>query len=284
LLSIDSKGLSEEDVVEVEYFLISDAPKEDQDKPHRDWVSAVSGSGQGHMASGCYDKIARMFPPGAKEEDAVELHGHTEAVTSVSLSDDGAKLASGSLDHTVRAWCIGGGHARLEGHSAGVSCVEVYKERIISGSADKTLKLWALPTHDEVAGSGGESKKVSKGAKAAKVSEGEGDVKVRGCLSTLIAHTAPVTGAGWGEEGRVWSGSWDHSVRGWDVETQSDTAVMSGGHAVTSVAVMNVGAQRGALVASGHTDRIVRVWDPRSGGAAMVSAALSSHKGWVSAG
>ena len=34
------------------------------------------------------------------------LWGHTESVFAVALSTDGAKIVSGSLDKTVRVWSV----------------------------------------------------------------------------------------------------------------------------------------------------------------------------------
>src|SRR5436309_15525764 len=53
------------------------------------------------------------------------LEGHEGSVTSVAWSGDGRRLASGSLDNTVRVWEVGTGKAErvLEGHTGPVNSV-----------------------------------------------------------------------------------------------------------------------------------------------------------------
>ena len=61
---------------------------------------------------------------------------------------DGSRIASGSLDRTVRVWdvatkeCV----ATLEGHTESVSAVCSLGDgsRIASGSGDNTVRVWLL--------------------------------------------------------------------------------------------------------------------------------------------
>jgi hypothetical protein len=71
------------------------------------------------------------------------------------------------------------------------------------------------------------------------------------------------------------------------MDTLQDTVTLSGGHAVSSLSVCHSDDEKSKstrLVASGHTDRVIRIWDPRSTHAAMVAHSLHSHKGWVTGG
>ena len=57
------------------------------------------------------------------------------------------RIVSGSWDKTLKVWNVAAGRclATLEGHSKGVMCVAVLPDgrRVVSGSADMTLKLFA---------------------------------------------------------------------------------------------------------------------------------------------
>ena len=47
-----------------------------------------------------------------------------------------------------RAWMGGQCHVRtFEGHSGGISCVQFDGGRIVSGSHDKTIKVWNVKTN-----------------------------------------------------------------------------------------------------------------------------------------
>jgi WD40 repeat protein len=60
----------------------------------------------------------------------VVLKGHTERVMSLAFSPDGRMILSGSQDRTIRLWGVGSGLelARLEGHTGLVRCVVFSRE------------------------------------------------------------------------------------------------------------------------------------------------------------
>jgi WD40 repeat protein len=69
------------------------------------------------------------------------LVGHTQLVTCVKVSDK--SIISGSDDKTIRIWNEAGQLQKtLEGHKKPVTCLQVVDNTIISGSEDKTIGIW----------------------------------------------------------------------------------------------------------------------------------------------
>jgi WD40 repeat protein len=114
------------------------------------------------------------------------LEGHSGHVTSMVFSPDGSRVASGSVDTTVRVWDAQTGQCQhtLEGHSSGVTRMVFSPDgsRAASGSVDTTVRVW--------------------------------DVQTGQCQHTLEGHSDGVISVVFSPDGsRVASGSWDKTVR-----------------------------------------------------------------------
>jgi ribosome biogenesis protein YTM1 len=148
---------------------------------------------------------------------------------------------------------------------------------IASGSFDNSIRLWAVPSasastkedlNDSAAG----------GVKKRRTAMG-GELTTISTVYTLLGHAGPVS-ALCSARSELYSASWDHTVRRWDVETGLNTQLLSCDHAATSCSLQTVD---GGLLASGHTDGLVRLWDPRVQEGSMVRRVLKSHSRWVAA-
>ena len=78
--------------------------------------------------------------------DLLTLQGHDSKVTSVAFSLDGRRIASGSVDETIKVWdaMTGKETLTLQGHDSNVTSVAFSLDgrRIASGSVDETIKVW----------------------------------------------------------------------------------------------------------------------------------------------
>jgi len=116
--------------------------------------------------------------------------------------------------------------------------------QVVSGSYDKTVRIWNVTT-------------------------GEVEAELKG-------HTNKVTSVAFSQDGsRVVSGSYDRTVRIWNVMTGEVEAELKG-HTdeVNSVAF----SQDGSQVVSGSDDKTVRIWNVTTG---EVEAELKGHTKWV---
>ena len=122
---------------------------------------------------------------------------HAKEVRSVSIH--GRRIASGSADGTVKVWAPTGRGAglscqqTLRGHGDAVSSLAFRPDDLnvlVTGSWDKTVKLWDLSTST--------------------------------CLSTMRGHTDRVWSVCFSSDGKqLTSGSEDRTVRNWDLATRA---------------------------------------------------------------
>ncbi|NEO28240.1 MAG: PQQ-binding-like beta-propeller repeat protein, partial [Kamptonema sp. SIO4C4] len=159
----------------------------------------------------------------------------------------------------------------LVGHSSDVTAVAVTPEGlVISGSLDKTLKVWNIETGKELRTLIGHSSDVTAVAVTpeGQVISGSGDntLKVWDMetgkeLRTLTGHSSRVEAVAVTPEGLVISGSFDNTLKVWDMETGKELRTLTGhSDRVTAVAVTPEG-----LVISGSGDKTLKVWDMETG-------------------
>ncbi len=248
----------------------------------------VQGSNQWLIDSALREALAQPY-------FNTTLSGHENWVRSVAFSPDGAWLASGSGDGTIRLWPVNQPEAApvvLSGHEDGVRSVAFSPDGawLASGSNDGTVRLWPVsqPEAKPVLLRGHEDwvNSVAFSPDGAWLASGSSDRTVRlwqvsqpeAAPVVLSGHESSVLSVAFSPDG-VWlaSGSDDRTVRLWSVSRPEAEPVVLSGHesTVDSVAF----SPDGIWLASGGLDGTVRLWQVSQPEAEPVI--LSGHGGGV---
>ena len=110
------------------------------------------------MGSGCFravtDNSLRLWDA-ATGKVLRCFAGHTNSVFRVTISPNGKRALSGSLDKTVRLWDLESGKELrcFRGHEGGAVCGVAFApdgKSVLSGGVDNTLRLWNVETGKEL--------------------------------------------------------------------------------------------------------------------------------------
>jgi WD40 repeat protein len=181
---------------------------------------------------------------------ASTLVGHSQAVTSVAFSPDGATLASGSEDKTIEMWKLDAQKRwyTLTGHSDWVTCVAFSPDgaTLASGGRDKMIHIW--------------------------------DLKKGKWWFGLTGHADRVHAVAFSPDGQVLaSGSRDKTVQLWNLNKGKRMSALTGHAGGVEAVAFSPG---GEFLASGSRDKTVQLWDWQAG---KPICTLAEHGDWVRA-
>ncbi|KAF9964750.1 hypothetical protein BGZ70_005990 [Mortierella alpina] len=160
---------------------------------------------------------------------------HDAEVNTVSLSNGGSMVATGSNDKKIKIWDIKTGSLKstLTGCLQSVMCVSfnATDELLLGASNDNAARLWHLGTGRP--------------------------------RHTLTGHIGKVFSARFNpDSSKVVSGSHDRTIKVWDLQKGYCIRTMFTFASVNDVCLMDFD---GSTIASGHLDNNLRFWDARSG-------------------
>lgn len=192
------------------------------------------------------------------------IPGHTapiKAVTWISVNDTIGTFASASQDQNVMIWewnietnavdCI----YVCKGHERGVDSLasSPSSKLLASGSWDTLLKIWSCELH----GNNADDDDDDDDGVSSKRLKGE---QTRTPISTLSGHREAISGIQWLNEETILTGSWDHTLRVWDLSNGGIKTEINGNKPIFSISHSKLNG----LVVTGSADKNIRLYDLRS--------------------
>jgi WD40 repeat protein len=205
---------------------------------HAEAVNQVTVTPDGRLAASCSDDCTVKVWDLNRRLLVWNLIGHTESVIKVSIDRKGRRgvsITKGRLRHEMCLWDIENGRLlhELKGHKERIAAVTMTADggRVISGSADQTIKIW--------------------------------DVESGRLTNTFSGHNSVVRAVALTPDACLAvSGSWDRNLKVWDLRGMKEVRTLRG-HAseVVDVSLTHDGRQ----LVSISRDRILKVWNPLAG-------------------
>ncbi|XP_066966913.1 ribosome biogenesis protein WDR12 homolog [Macrobrachium rosenbergii] len=286
---LEEDDISLEKVIEIEYVKQQPPPTPKDSLQHDDWVSTLQCTDK-WLLTGCYDNTVHLWDAdglhAGKGEKAhtLTIPAHKAPVKAVAWvhTDSPTKtFISASIDQTAVVWvwqsntntveCV----SECRGHSQSVESVAVSPscKRFATGSWDNMLKIWSLgkPSVLEEAAADDSEQEKKKIKGSAKKPEKKTPIM------TLSGHTESVGSVVWMSNEEVITGSWDHSLRIWDLEIGGLRSQYNSNCAIFSVTFSPLNG----TVLTGCADKYIRLYDPRVSDGSIVQQKYISHTKWV---
>jgi ribosome biogenesis protein YTM1 len=274
--------------------------------------------------SGCYDGSIHAYK--RKTDNSLikvdfKMAGTSGPIKAMATSqiDDKIWIASASLDHTlnIHTFESENGNGRLQSYG---QCVLAENELGLSSSAFTSLDFSSTKSTNILASGNGNGKisiwnvknvvennttgsdrKRQKDSSRKKSKPSSSDQEIEAAVHFENSHSQSVTGLSWGNHNKLpesfdgskgggsgthlVSGSWDHSIKLWDVEKENCLLTLNGARVVSC---LDTSYHSEGIVATGHPDCTIRLWDLRTNSSKQNTVLISdnsfrpSHKAWVS--
>jgi len=208
------------------------------------------------------------------------MAAHKDYITSVAVNPGGTRIASVSLDKTIKLWDLESGRElrTISNIGGSVNAVSFSPDgkTLIHGAEDKTIRIWDAETGRAIRTINGHSGYVNEaryspdGKRIASCADDKlikiWDAETGREIRTLSGHTDLVTVIAWSPDGkRIASGSdeKEKAIRIWDAETGRVLQTISGqGGRVRGIAYSPDGKKIASCTAE---EPALKIWDAETG-------------------
>ncbi|XLR53109.1 hypothetical protein HN51_021368 [Arachis hypogaea] len=167
-----------------------------------------------------------------------KLHEHNKAITGIALPAGSNKLISGSTDGTVRAWDCNTGRCVHMIHLNSQVTSLISEGPWIFAGVKNAVKAWNIQTGADVTldGPKGQVLSLNVGNDILLAGAEDGVIYAWRCsfespfkmVATLSGHSKPVVSLAIGCHKMLYSGSMDHTIKVWDLDTLQCTMTLNG--------------------------------------------------------
>ncbi|KAI8904777.1 WD40-repeat-containing domain protein [Gorgonomyces haynaldii] len=259
---LDGMQMSTENQLRIEFVESCMPPSEQQSFKQDDWIASIRLRPDDVLVGG-FDGSVSIWNYSLELQSKIQLEHSVKQAEWLNQS-----IVVASDDHLVRVFEQDGTLLyECPGHQGSVESLAVNKDHSVfaSGGWDKQIKLWR--TSDPVS----EGKIEKKGKKT------KTETQIKHSSLELEGHSNAVVALAFDDQ-MLYSGSWDHAIRGWDIDQEQCLHTMTCDHPVTSLTYN----KDNNLLVSGHSDALIRVWDPRGADGQLIKTKLTGHKNQVS--
>ena len=204
---LEQNSLSLENTTRIEVVESEQAPELQQSLEQDDWISVLRINQNGLILSGSFDSMVTITDIHGTQK--ATLKNSRFAIKSASwltsdmlvVGDNQSNITGYSLKNDELNKCF-----TAVGHVGSIDSIASHNDLFASGSFDKSIKLFNYKNELNEA----VSRKTTKKQKVEK--------SILNPTSTLIGHNDVVSGLEF-HNNQLYSCSWDHSIRIWDLET-----------------------------------------------------------------